>query len=175
MSFLIFKGDIMNFPERKRQRLINFDYSLNGAYFITICTQNRLCLFGTIEDGKLVLNNAGTMIFEKLAEMPKIYTGIKIEKFVIMPNHLHVIVVIHHGGTTQGSFPTLSEYIQRFKTLTTKLYIEGVKDGTYPPFDKKIWQKSFHDHIIRNEHEYQEIWQYIETNPLRWEQDTYCV
>lgn len=73
------------------------------------------------------------------------------------------------------SFPTLMlyEYIQRFKTLTTKLYIDGVKKGEYPRYDKKIWQKSYHDHIIRNEKDYQKIWEYIDTNPLKWEEDKY--
>jgi len=81
--------------------------------------------------------------------------------------------MIQHGGTTQGSFPTLSEYIRRFKTLTTKLYIDGVKNGEYPEFAKKVWQKSYHDHIIRNEQEYQKTWEYIDTNPLKWQQDYY--
>ena len=79
------------------------------------------------------------MVFNKFVEVPKIYPGIKIDKFVIMPNHLHAIVVIQkESGTTQGSFPTISEYIQRFKSLTTKLYIDGVRKGIYPPFDKNM-------------------------------------
>lgn len=168
-------GDIMKLQERKLQRLKGYDYSQNGAYFITICTQNRLCLFGDIYSGSLILNNAGKMVFKKLEEMPKIYSGIKIDKFIVMPNHLHAIIEIQQNGTTQGSFPTISECIQRFKTYTTKLYIDGVKKGNYPHFDKKIWQKSFYDRIIRNEHEYQEICQYIETNPLKWEEDKYYI
>ena len=166
----------MKLPERKEQRLKNYDYSQNGAYFITICSQNRLCLFGKIENRKMILNHAGMMIYNKFSEIAKIYPGIQIDKFVIMPNHLHTIMVIQHdSGTTQGSFPTISEYIQRFKSLTTKLYIDGVKKGIYPPFDNKIWQKSFYDHIIRNEKEYQNIWEYIDLNPYKWEDDKYYI
>lgn len=168
----------MHLPQRKLQRLKNYDYSQNGAYFITLCTQDRLCLFATIKNGKLILNNAGKMVYDKFIEIPNIYPGIEIDNFIVMPNHLHAIMTIEkHGGTTRGSFPTmpLSGYVQRFKTLTTKLYIDGVKNGKFPRFNNKLWQKSFHDHIIRNEQEYLKISEYIQTNPLSWEKDKYFV
>lgn len=95
--------------------------------------------------------------------------GVYIDKFVIMPNHIHAII------TTQQSGMTVSEMVQRFKTVTTKLYIDGVKSGLYPPFEKKIWQKSFYDHIIRNEKGYLEIWQYIDENPYKWHEDELMV
>jgi REP element-mobilizing transposase RayT len=177
----------MDLPQRKLQRLTNYNYSQNGAYFLTICTQNRLPLFGAIENDNMILNSAGKMVFEKFFEISEFYQDIIIDKFTVMPNHLHAIMIIDHSGTTQltlsqsdmltMSFPTLSlsEYIQRFKTLTTKLYIDGVKSGEYPPFDKKIWQKSYHDHVIRNEQGYKKIWEYIDTNPLKWQEDLYFV
>ncbi len=101
------------------------------------------------------------------------YDDVTLDKYVIMPNHIHAIVTINYNGTTRRSFPTVSEYIQRFKTMTTKLYIDGVKDSEYPPFDKAIWQKSFYDHIIRDENEYLRIWKYIDENPLKWVTDEY--
>ena len=88
--------------------MINYDYSQNGAYFVTICTQNRLPLFGKIENGKLILNKAGKMIFDKLAEIPRFYHNIKIDKLIVMPNHIHGILVIQHDGTAQGPFPTMT-------------------------------------------------------------------
>ncbi|MCK9314394.1 MAG: transposase [Methanocorpusculum sp.] len=165
----------MKLPQRKFQRLKNYNYSQNNAYFITICTQNRLPLFGKIENSNLILNNAGLMVFNKFEEISEFYPDIIIDKFIVMPNHLHAIMLIQHDGTAQGPFPTLSEYIKRFKTLTTKLYIDFVKKGEYPPFDKKIWQKSYYDHIIHNEAEYQKICEYIDTNPLKWELDKYYI
>ena len=165
----------MNLSQRKLQRLRNYDYSQNGAYFITLCIQNRLPLLGKIENSVLILNSAGEMVFDKFAEISGFYPDIIVDKFIVMPNHLHAIMLIQHDGTTQGLFPTLSlsEYIRRFKTLTTKLYIDGVKNSECPQFDKKVWQKSYHDHIIRNEQEYQKIWEYIDTNPMKWQQDCY--
>ncbi|MPN27467.1 hypothetical protein SDC9_174901 [bioreactor metagenome] len=99
-----------------------------------------------------------------------------------MPDHIHLILFISHSDKMvtgdiqphrmcEGRFPTVSEIIQRFKTITTKLYIDGVKRGLYPPFNKKIWQKSFNDRIIRSEIEYQAIWKYIDENPLKSEED----
>ena len=165
----------LDLSQRKLQRLKNYDYSQNGVYFVTICTQNRLNLFGRIESTILILNNAGKMVLDRFTEIPEFYPGISIDNFIVMPNHLHAILMTQHDGTAQGPLPTmtLSDYVHRFKTLTTKLYIEGVRNGSYPPFDKRVWQKSYHDHIIRNEAEYQKIWTYIDTNPLKWELDKY--
>lgn len=159
-------------PKRKPQRLQRFDYSQNGAYFITICTQNRLSLFCDIVDNHIQINRAGEMVEERLLNISN--NVISVEKYCIMPNHVHAILSIVGDGTTQGSFPTtISEVVQRFKTITTKLYINGVKNGEYPTFDKKIWQKSFHDHVIRNEQDYLEVWKYIDENPLKWEEDCF--
>jgi len=160
----------MDLPHRKPQRLKGYDYSQNNAYFITICTQNRLHLLGGIVNETVELSDAGKMAEERFLNIAK-DTEVNIEKYVFMPNHIHAIVLIDHNGTTQGSFPTVSEMVQRFKTITTKLYIDGVKSGVYPPFEKKIWQKSFYDHIIRNEKSYLDVWQYIDENPLKWQED----
>lgn len=168
----------MPLPERKPQRLYEYDYSQNGAYFVTICTKDRLRLFGTVQINAVVLNDAGNMVVHRLKNISD-HVGVTVDKFVVMPNHIHAIIMIERDGTArepgtaQGLFPTLSEYIRRFKTITTKLYIDGVKEGRYPPFEKAIWQKSFHDHILRDENEYLLAWRYIDENPLQWSQDEY--
>ncbi len=108
MSFRISDGDFMNLPQRKLQRLQNYNYSQNNAYFITICTQNRLPLFGRIANSNLILNNAGLMVLNKFEEISGFYPDIFIDKFIVMPNHLHAIMLIQHAGTAQGPFPTLS-------------------------------------------------------------------
>jgi len=122
------------------------------------------------------------MVSQKFEEIPQVYPDINIDKFIVMPNHMHAILMIQHdvikpgdSGTPRRAFPamSLSDYIHRFKTLTTTLYINGVRNGNYPPFNKKIWQKSYHEHIIRNDHNYQKIWDYIDTNPLKWQDDMY--
>jgi REP element-mobilizing transposase RayT len=137
-----------------------------------------LPLLGRIVNDSVELSEAGKMTDERFLNIAK-ESDINIDKYVIMPNHIHAIVTIssqgamQDTGTTQGSFPTVSQMIQRFKTITTKLYIDGVKTGMFPPFDKKIWQKSFFDHIIRNEKSYLEVWQYIDENPLKWKEDEF--
>jgi len=117
------------------------------------------------------------MVFDKFAEIPVFYPNINIGKFIVMPNHLHGILTIEYTKTSQlqAGMLTISDYVHRFKTITTKLYINGIKNGDYPPFNKKVWQKSFYDHVIRNEQEYRMIWEYIDTNPLRWAEDKYYV
>jgi len=94
---------------------------------------------------------------------------LKIDKYIIMPNHLHMIVTIteRHAGRS------LQDVMRWFKTMTVNEYIKRVKEGTLQPFDKKLWQKSYHDHIIRNEKDYQKIWEYIDTNAVRWENDCF--
>ncbi|HWR66416.1 MAG TPA: transposase [Bellilinea sp.] len=175
----------MVFPHRKLQRLGGYDYSQNGIYFITICTQNRMCLFGAATKEGIELYTAGKMVSGIFENVSNIYADIKVEHFVVMPNHIHGLLSIQHDslakndeidkdGTTRRSFPTsVSEFVQRFKTLTTKYYIDGVRNGLYPPFNKKIWEKSFYDHIIRDKTDFLNHWQYIDQNPLKWLEDKY--
>lgn len=118
----------------------------------------------------MILNNAGKMVDEHLLNISN-NPSVILDKYCIMPDHIHAIVCISSVGPTQGSVPTISEMIQRFKTITTKLYIDGVHSGDYPPFEKKIWQRSFFDRIIRNEQGYLEAWRYIDENPLKWQMD----
>ncbi len=162
----------MELDQRKKQRLRDYDYSQNGAYYITLCTREKQHLFGTVNNGCVVLNMAGEMVRHHL-EYIDTYENVILDKYVIMPNHIHAIINTNDCGTTRRSFPTVSEYIQRFKTMTTKLYIDGVKAGEYPSFEKAIWQKSFYDRIIRDENEYLLIWKYIDENPLKWVTDEY--
>ena len=99
------------------------------------------------------------------------YPGVECPQYVIMPNHFHGIVVLERAD--MESAPTLSQVVQTFKRHTTIAYTKLVKAGMAPPFEKRLWQRSFYDHIIRSEADYQRIWQYIHDNPLRWTEDLY--
>ncbi len=170
---------------RRSIRLWGYDYSQAGAYFVTICTQKRACLFGDIIDGNMVLNDAGRMVDIVWNEIPKYYAGIDIDAFQIMPNHIHGIIVIVVGagpcacpdtGQPQGVAPTtaglsLPDVVHRFKTLTTKRYADGVKQHNWPRFPGKLWQRNYYEHIVRNENELNRIRQYIINNPVKWELD----
>ena len=167
-------------PERKRVRLKGYDYSTPGAYFITICTQNREHIFDIesndvgnalcgvpTSDIPILLPN--TLVHKYINELENKFDNVKINKYVIMPNHIHAIIVIteRHAGRS------LPKIVGWFKAMFTYGYMKGVKDGYLKPFDGKIWQKSYHDHIIRDEKDYSKIWEYIDTNPGRWEEDCF--
>ena len=153
---------------RKSIRLKNYDYSNSGYYYVTICSRNRRCYFGNIIDSKLMLNDSGIMLSTVWENMPLYNPGVKMDRFVIMPNHIHGIVILN--GKSPKSKP-LSDIIKQFKSLTTKKYIDGVKNHLWQSFDKKLWQRNYYEHIIRNEENTNKIRQYIIENPLKWAED----
>ena len=171
-----------NFPVRKNMRLRGYDYSQNGAYFITICTQNKYHLFGHVgadsisaRSAQMFINDAGKMIDSTLNEVFSELNSIILDKYIIMPNHVHMIVIISQDKkrADMESAHTVAEIVQSFKRYTTIKYIAGVKSGIYPAFDKRIWLRSYHDHIIRSEKGYLKICKYIDENPARWTEDCY--
>ncbi len=165
----------MDMPKRKQLRLKYYDYSQNGMYFVTICTNNRECLFNNIvgEDLCVLPNNPDKIASEWLKEVENKFQNVLIDKYVIMPNHIHFILAIEGAGAHAGV--PLQEMVQWYKTQTTNAYIKGVKSGLFPKFNNKIWQRSYYEHIIRNEKNYQEIWQYIDSNILLWNKDEFFV
>ncbi len=198
-------SDSFNLPDRKNLRLAGYDYSATGLYFITICTQNRDCLFGRIDNDQMILNDAGQMVEKWFHELENKYPDKKIHEFVVMPNHFHGIVEnvdgtlniqsdAHVGAPLRGRpidhttaknkssqygpknqifGATIGRSIDWFKTMSTNDYIWGVKNNGWQRFDGKLWQRNFHDHIIRTEQEYELISEYILNNPARWEEDRF--
>ena len=157
----------MELPKRKQNRLTEYDYSTPNAYFITICTENRRNLFwkdiGTVIDRpeNVPLTNLGIIVRQSVMNIPKHYPTISVDRFVVMPNHVHLLLQIHTN--TDGrpmAAPTISTGINQFKGIVSK------KAGF------SVWQKGFHDHVIRNEKDYLEIWNYIDGNPSKWAEDT---
>ncbi|NLD37739.1 MAG: transposase [Desulfatiglans sp.] len=183
----------VNEPNRKSIRLKGYDYSTPGYYFVTVCTNDRRCLFGEIIDDVMILNDAGRMVKSVLCEIPIFYAGIDIDKFVVMPNHIHCIIIInsvgvgpraypeHHvatDGQPQGVAPTysnlsLSDVVHRFKSLTTNKYIKGVKQNRWESFNGQLWQRNYYEHVIRNEIDLSETREYILNNPKKWHLDKY--
>jgi uncharacterized protein (TIGR00252 family) len=176
---------------RKSPRLSGYDYSQAGACFVTVCVQGRLYLFGKIVDGNMRLNLAGQMIGKWWRELERKFPSLKIDDYyVVMPNHFHGIVWVPEeepcsrpnpvtspansplplakGGHTG---PPLQRIVQWFKTMTTNEYIHGVKEHGWPQFKGSLWQRSFYDHVIRDESSLNRIREYISTNPLRWDLD----
>ena len=231
-------------PERHRRRsmrLKGYDYSQAGAYFVTICTQGRACLFGEVVDGEMRLNDAGRMVVAEWERLPALFPNVVLDAFVVMPNHIHGIVILTDpaddatdgataigatisgattggaatGGATTGGAttrvapttagddatpvgaglvpaqsgaglvpvpstpapstpalstpaPTLGDVIGAFKSRVTVEYIRGVKTFGWTPFDRRLWQRNYYEHIIRNEETLNCIRRYIAENPIRW-------
>lgn len=162
----------MKQPERKRNRLADYDYSENGAYFVTVCTQNRICCRSEISaDGvetKLTLTKAGQIVDHFIREIPNKYPTVSVEHAVVMPNHVHLLIAIHQNNGTGTPFPTLGTVIGWFKYRTTKAINECFRRQT-----GHFWQRSYYDHVIRDENDFSIRWHYIDGNPPRWAEDEY--
>ncbi len=148
------------FPTRKRNRLKDYNYSINGFYFITICVKNKISSFGDVKQSNVFLNEYGQIIKQSLLNINNRFSCCEIDYYIIMPNHIHFILNIENKYQEEKC--NVSEIIRVFKSITT---IELHKHGLV----NFKWQRSFYDRIIRNEKELFHIRNYIEQNPLRWE------
>lgn len=152
---------------RKHNRLKKYDYSRNGYYFITICTEEKRKILCDISVGAscarpiTILSEIGKVVDENIGILNDIYETVRVDKYVIMPNHIHLVIAIQNGRAQLA--PTASCVIQQFKGKITK------------QVGFCIWQKSFYDHIIRNEADYLRILEYIENNPEKWTEDKYYI
>ena len=171
----------MELPKRKPTRLKNYDYSSEGAYFITICTHCRKCLFSDIvgaihESPESELNQNGKLVDYYIKKIDSRF-DLSVDKYVIMPNHIHLILFVENIESILGNLETdvggepktstsarsnsiVSKFVSTFKRFCNKEYGEN------------IWQRSFYDHIIRNQRDYDEVTKYIYENPIRWKDDT---
>ncbi len=155
------------FAKRKPNRLDNYDYGKNGAYFITICVKDKLPILsainGTPEADCLLnpkLTEIGMIAEHGIQSISSCYEIVSVDNYVIMPNHIHLIIrVDNERGRSMLTSTTVSRIIQQFKGYVTK------------QCGKPIWQKSFYDHVIRDENDYRSKWQYIDENPAKWSED----
>ena len=168
-------------------RLQNWDYGANGAYFITICTQNRQHFFGKIVDGQMQLNELGQLAEKYWLEIPQHFSFIELGNFVIMPNHTHGILIInkmdnHHVDTLQCNVSTNANKNQQMANISPKSGTISTIIRSYKSVVSKNarlihadfgWQSRFHDHIIRNAQSFETIQNYISNNPLNWDKDKF--
>ena len=186
-------------PRRKSIRLKEYDYSQPGAYFVTICTQNRLCLFGDVVNAEMVLNDPGRMVWQWWEELNNKFPNMETDAGMVMPNHFHGILMFHEpvGATLRGrpggrketddrvdsdeghphrgaptiDAPTLGDVAGWFKTMTTNEYIRSVKEHGWPRFSGKLWQRDYYEHIVRDDDELNRSREYIIYNPANWDAD----
>ena len=153
----------MEKPIRKPNRLRDYDYGQNGAYFVTICVHNRKPILSTIVgDGSPVPKICGNIVEEMIHKITKRFPGVNIDKYMIMPDHIHMLISIDNEGTGNPS-PTIGNIIGWFKYQTTKRI-----NLLHNTMGNRIFQRSYYDHVIRNQQDYNEIWEYIANNPSKW-------
>ena len=164
----------MELPKRKPNRIPHFDYSTPGAYFVTICTQDKAPLLSTVVGGGAL--DAPDVRLSRYGEIAQKYIlsgnripGVTVDKYVIMPNHIHLILLVEEtatAGTSRAPSPT---------NAVIPHFVSTLKRFCHRDFGKIIFQRSYHDHVIRNEASYQKIWQYIDNNPTLWQEDCFYV
>jgi putative transposase len=168
-------------------RLPGYDYAQPGAYFVTICTKDRLCLFGEVVAGQMRLNDAGCIVRQCWSDIPNHFPHVQLDAFIIMPNHVHgILVIAHHVGAKnfsplpspphsplqppphdhhpRGTSKTIGSVIRGFKIGVTKWFRQNTHIQT-------VWQRNYYEHIIRTEDALHRIREYIVTNPMRWRLD----
>ncbi len=154
-------------PRRRSLRLPTFDYSQSGAYFVTICSIKKKCIFGAIIDMEMQLNENGKIVGASWKEIEKHFPTVKLDQFIVMPNHLHGIIILQPACPEVGiKAVSLSTIIGLFKSNSAKR-INELRGTT----GAGVWQRSFYEHIIRNQESLDEIRQYIANNPYNWPQD----
>lgn len=162
---------------RKSIRLNDFDYSNDGYYFVTICVQNKSKLFWEINNNhradtpvRPYINCIGLMINYWFGEISNHFENIILDEYIIMPDHIHFILIIKNVGVDRRVDPKpLGNIIQWFKTMTTNNYLKEIKQNNWPRFDKRLWQRNYYERIIRSEKEYLMIKKYIEDNPIKFD------
>ncbi len=178
-----------NRPKRKIIRLQNYSYTENGAYFITICSKDKKNIFGYVSNGIMHYNELGKIAYNEILKTIELrkHKGINISKFIVMPNHIHLIIQIINSkniveDTNRFSKPlkqSIPTIVGAFKAAVTRNFHKQCGHGSPCPYKDvnltKIWQTRYNDHIIRNEKQYLKIWEYIDTNPIKWELDCYYV
>lgn len=157
-------------PQRKQNRLNAYDYSTPGCYFVTVCTKNHRAILRrgaqcAPETGMPELTETGVAVEYGILQIPKHYTNVLVDKYVVMPNHIHMILRLEERGGRTLCAPTQRPTVARI----VKMMKEAVTKSVSWP----IWQKGYHDHIIRGEADYLRIWNYIDTNPAKWREDCY--
>ena len=159
-----------NYPKRKSPRLEGYDYSTTNAYLVTICSHNHNIVFGNVIHGDELtpsickLTKYGMIAEQELLNLTHRYPYISIDNYIIMPNHIHILLSLHE---TDYPRPSISDIICTFKSLTTR----KCRQAGFPK--TPLFQGSFHDEIIRSESHYLNTWHYIDINPIKWSLDKY--
>ena len=179
---------------RRPLRLAEYDYGQAGAYFVTLVVHHGLCLFGEIVGTEMRLNAAGTMAVSTWEILPRQFPVVELDAFVVMPNHIHGILMLNPleeasleddrrvagpdapsraatRAAPTADWSTLGNVIGAYKSVTTVEYGRGVTGCGWPPFSRRLWQRNYYEHVIRNDDSLRRIREYVHNNPARWSFD----
>jgi putative transposase len=157
-------------PSRKPLRAPSWDYAQPASYMVTICVNDRLSLLGSVWDDAFHPSDAGLAIEASWREIPERFGSVEIDSYVIMPNHLHGILHLHHDLPGLGKC-SLGDVMKWFKGASARRYSLGVAEKGWPRFRDRFWQRNYYETIIRSEAMLEKFRRYIETNPSNWIQD----
>ena len=164
----------MNLPNRTQNRLENFDYSQNSAYFITICTKDRNRILskiivgtGVLDCPKIQLLDYGIIAEKYINQLNGFYNNISVDKYVIMPDHIHLIITVKNGQSGTPVPTNINSKIDNKNSVIAK-FVGTFKRFCNKEYGKNIWQPRYYDHVIRNQNDYNDIWEYIDNNPQKW-------
>ena len=173
----------MEEKNRVHPRLKNWDYSHAGAYFVTVCSKDKRHIFGRIirkaentrtpvgrplAAAAVSLSTWGEIVQQELIDLENRFPSLKVGKYVIMPNHVHVILILENDVAAASGRPTVPDIIRAWKSLSTRRCRQA-------GLNHSLWQTSFYDHIIRDEQDYLTRWKYIDDNPAKWADDEYYI
>jgi putative transposase len=161
--------------QRHSIRLPGYDYSQPGAYFVTFCTRGRECLFGSVVNCEMQLNDMGRKVWLVWKDLPRRFANVTLDAFTVMPNHIHGIIFVgaqfiapnqlalaQRGAMNRA--PTLGEIVRTYKAVSTRLIRQSISPGF-------VWQRNYYEHVIRDDHSLERIRDYIANNPARWAED----
>jgi putative transposase len=142
---------------RKGLRIRGFDYSFHGPYFVTVCTRNRRCILGEVRNDRVALTRHGQVVVSEIERLPE-RLGVELDDFVVMPNHVHLIVGL--GTRARQASP-----------LRLGTVVGSFKAGSSREVGRALWQRGYYDHVVRDEDDLARAREYIATNPIRWALD----
>lgn len=158
----------MNYPQRKSPRLQGYDYSEQRAYFVTICTHERVHIFGEVIDHQMRLSDEGHIAEQKFGQVAGYWQGVvEVDCYVVIPNHVHAVIILANHEAVEGKTDaTLGQVVNNYKCGVTRLIRQNQPEML-------VWQGRYHDHIIRNEPDLNRIREYVAYNPARWAEDVF--
>ncbi|MCL4467272.1 MAG: transposase [Chloroflexi bacterium] len=148
------------YPSRRTTRLPDYDYSWSGAYFVTVCTHGKACLFGEQTNAAVALNDLGRIVEATWLALPEHFPSVRLDAFVVMPNHVHGVLLLS-ANQTSANAPALGTVVGAFKSAVSRRLHEALADDCSP-----IWQQRFYEHVVRGEADLQRLREYIANNPL---------